>query len=382
MAGIYIHVPFCSQRCSYCDFYFVTTAKSYAPYIRALQQEIAYLGHKYGSREKIETIYIGGGTPSLLHGDDVTLILAGLGEHFDTSEVNEITFELNPEDYTDEYLRYLKHAGITRLSIGVQSFFDTDLQFMNRSHTSEESEAVIVAARRCGFDNFSVDLIFGLPDQPTEYWAANLEKAVQLGVPHLSTYGLTIEEKTPLHKQIQMGQVVPIGDDEAAELYRFTMTYLQNAGYDHYETSSFSLPSYRSRHNQGYWRHRNYLGFGPSSHSFWWAGLPARRWANVRNLKRWQALLEGRHSPVELSEELDLDTLGNEYIMLRIRTSEGLDLAELEHTYGISLYDERIVELAWLESEGLIRPIRNDLVQLTDEGKLLTDMVTSKLVTG
>ncbi|MBT8399939.1 MAG: radical SAM family heme chaperone HemW [Rhodothermia bacterium] len=382
MAGIYIHVPFCSQRCSYCDFYFVTTAKSYAPYMRALQQEIAFLGHTYGSREKIDTIYIGGGTPSLLHGDDVTLILASLAEHFDTSEVTEITFELNPEDYSDEYLRYLKHAGVTRLSIGVQSFFDSDLQFMNRSHRSQESEAVIIAARQCGFDNFSVDLIFGLPDQPTEYWAANLEKAVELGVPHLSTYGLTIEEKTPLHKQIQLGKVVPVRDDEAAELYRFTMTYLQNAGYDHYETSSFSLPSYRSRHNQGYWHHRNYLGFGPSSHSFWWAGLPARRWANVRNLKRWQALLEGRHSPVELREKLDLETLGNEYIMLRIRTSEGLDLAELEHTYGLSLYDERIVELAWLESEGLIRPIRNDLVQLTDDGKLLTDMVTSKLVTG
>ena len=382
MAGIYIHVPFCSQRCTYCDFYFVTTAKSYAPYLRSLKREIAVQGHVFGEREKIDTIYFGGGTPSVLHGDDVTAILASLEKHFDISEVQEVTFELNPEDHSEEYLRYLRHLGVTRLSIGVQSFYESDLRFMNRSHTAEQSTRVIECARSCGFDNFSIDLIFGLPDQPPEYWAANLEKAIDLEVPHLSTYGLTIEEKTVLFKQIQRGAVTPPDESDIADRYRFTMTYLQNAGYEHYETSSFSLPSYRSLHNQRYWEHRNYIGLGPSAHSFWWSGLPAQRWANIRNLRRWQALLEGRHAPIEFREELDLDTLANEYIMLRLRTVDGLDLAALEHTYGVDLYDERLTELAWLESEGYIRPIRNDLVQLTDEGKLLTDLITSKLITG
>ncbi len=382
MAGLYIHVPFCARRCTYCDFYFVTTAKTHTPFLRALRHEMAHAGHTYGQKEPIETLYLGGGTPSVLDADELSMVFAGITEHFGAVEPREVTFELNPGDDSPEYLEQLRFLGVTRLSIGVQSFFDSDLQEINRSHDAAQANGVIANARNAGFDNFSIDLIFGLPGQPTEYWAANLEMAVKQQVPHISTYGLTIEERTPIYKQIQTGKVTPKSQDEMSDLYRFTMSYLTDSGYEHYEVSNFALPGHRSEHNQLYWEHRNYLGFGPSAHSFWWSGLPARRWANIRNLKRYEALIEGRHSPIELRENLDLDTLANEYIMLRLRTSDGLDLSHLEHAYGVDLYEERLTELAWLESEGLIHPIRSDIVSLSPEGMMLADLVTSKLVLG
>jgi oxygen-independent coproporphyrinogen-3 oxidase len=336
----------------------------------------------YSSLEPVDTIYIGGGTPSVLSASELSGIIATIHELFDTSSVSEVTLELNPEDFDELYLRDLRSVGVNRLSIGVQSFFQSDLEFMNRSHNSEDAHAVVEGVRRAGFDNFSIDLIFGLPNQPEEYWAANLEKTIRFGIPHVSTYSLTIEEKTVLHKQVQLGKVTPELDEVLADRFRFTMSFLRDAGYEHYEVSSFALTGSRAVHNQLYWDHRNYLGFGPSAFSFWWKGLPALRWDNIRNVRRYQGLLEGRHLPVSTREELDLDTLANEYIMLRLRTSEGLDLDHLEDQYGIDLYDERVEDLAWLESEGLIHPIRRDLVRLTDEGMIFADMVTTKLMLG
>lgn len=382
MAGIYVHVPFCSQRCVYCDFYFVTTTRSYGPYLSALEREIRHVGHQYASTEPIHTIYLGGGTPSVLSASEVSGILGVIREVFDTSAVAEITFELNPEDYSDQYVRELKSLGVNRLSIGIQSFFQPDLEFMNRSHSEEEAHALLDRVPEAGFDDFSIDLIFGVPGQPEEYWAANLEKAVRLGVPHISTYSLTIEPRTVLHKQVQLGNIQPEEDEVVADRFRFTMSFLRDAGYEHYEVSSFARPGHRAEHNQLYWQHRNYLGFGPSAFSFWWRGLPALRWENVRNVRRYQGLLANRHLPVVATEELDLDTLANEYIMLRLRTSEGLDLETLENQYGVDLYDERVEDLAWLESEGFIHPIRRDLVRLTDEGMIFADMVTTKLMLG
>ena len=382
MAGIYVHVPFCTQRCVYCDFYFVTTTRTYAPFLHALDKEIRHVGNKFAELEPIHTIYLGGGTPSVLSASEVGGILDTIREVFDTSSLGEVTLELNPEDFTPQYLRDLKTIGVTRLSVGVQSFFQSDLEFMNRCHTAEQAQAVVHGVLEAGFNSFSIDLIFGLPGQPEEYWGANLERATRLGVPHLSTYSLTIEEKTVLHKQVKLGRVTPEDEAVIADRFRFTMGFLGEAGYDHYEVSSFALEGHRAEHNQLYWQHRNYLGFGPSAFSFWWKGLPAVRWENIRNVRRYQALLEGRHLAVDVREELDMDTLANEYIMLRLRTSEGLDLEHLENHYGVDLYDERVEDLAWLESEGLIHPIRRDLVRLTDEGMIFADMVTTKLMLG
>ena len=382
MAGIYLHIPFCTQRCVYCDFYFVTTQQSHTAFVQALCAEIEHYALEY-SHEPVETIYFGGGTPSLLHLDEIRRILQTIHDHYDTAAVRETTLELNPDDGDLDYLRGLRALGIDRLSIGIQSFFADDLAFMNRSHTVAQAEAVVPRVRRAGFENFSVDLIFGLPDQPAEYWAANLEKVVQWKTPHLSTYSLTIEERTPLYKQVKRGLVMPTDDETMAARYEFTMDYLRERGYEHYEISSFARPGFRAEHNQRYWNHTNYLGFGPSAHSFWWRSLPspvAVRWANVRNLRRYEALVQQHQAPLEGRDLLSYDMLADEHIMLRLRTADGLDLDRLESKYGADLLFEKIDELAELEAEGYIEPIRNSQVRLTDRGKLLCDAVTARLL--
>lgn len=380
MAGLYLHIPFCSQRCVYCDFYFTTTRKSHASFVQALRTELEYYTSEYGEREPVETIYFGGGTPSLLSLEDLNLILDTIHRHYDTSEVKETTFELNPEDVDIEYLRGIRLLGVDRLSIGIQSFFADDLAFMNRSHSAEQADAIIPMARQAGFENFTVDLIFGLPDQPMEYWGANVQKAVRLGAPHLSTYGLTIEERTPLFRQVERGLVTPAPEADFEDRYQFTMGYLRDQGYEHYEISSFARPGFRSQHNQSYWNHANYLGFGPSAHSFWWKGLPAHRWSNERNLRRYEALLGAHRVPLDIKEPLSLDTLADEYIMLRLRTADGIDLERLQERYGVDLLYEKPDELALLEAEGYIEPVRGGAVRLTDRGKILCDTITSKLL--
>ena len=380
MAGLYLHIPFCARRCIYCDFYFVTTARSHAGFIRAMCREIEHRATEYASHEPIETLYFGGGTPSLLLRDEVDRLLQACHEHFDTRTVSEITFEMNPDDAGLTYLRGLRQLGINRLSVGIQSFYADDLAFMNRSHSELQARQVIDVAREAGFDNFSVDLIFGLPDQPAEYWAANLERVVKAGVPHVSTYSLTVEERTVLHNRVERGLVVPADDGLLADRYRFTMDFLKDHGYEHYEISSFALPGARSVHNSRYWSHHNYLGFGPSAHSFWWRGLPARRWANVRNLASYESLVDGRQEPVDFRESLSLDTLADEYLMLALRTGDGLDLDLLEDRYGTDLLDDRLEVLADLESAHLIHPIRNRRLRLTDLGKTLCDAVTTRLL--
>ncbi|NNE34293.1 MAG: radical SAM family heme chaperone HemW [Rhodothermales bacterium] len=382
MAGIYVHIPYCSQRCVYCDFYFVTSRKSRATFLRSLNIESEHYAHLYAGSEPIRTIYFGGGTPSRLSLEELHGILATIHEHFDVSQIEEVTLEANPEDLDGVYLRGLLGIGITRLSVGIQSFYEDDLQFMNRAHSSDQAREIAPQISSAGFETFTADLIFGIPDQPREYWAANLERAVQQRIPHISAYSLTVERETPLFKMIQNGVSKPVDDETTAERFRFTMQYLRESGYEHYEVSSYALPGHRAVHNQSYWGHENYLGFGPSAHSFWRDGSTVRRWANIRNLKRYQALLEGRNQPVEFSEVLEPETLANEHIMLKLRTSDGLDLSVLDEQYGFDLYDERVEDLALLEGEDLIMPIRNDRVVLTDEGMILCDMVTSKLMLG
>lgn len=379
MAGLYLHIPFCTQRCLYCDFYFVTTQRQHTGFVQTLCAEIAHQAATFGTREPVETIYFGGGTPSLLAVEDLATILQTCHQQFDTAALREVTLELNPEDADLDRLRDLRQLGIDRLSIGIQSFYEADLTFMNRSHTAEQAAEIVPMARRAGFENFSVDLIFGLPEQPPEYWMANTQKAADLEVPHLSCYGLTVEEKTPLAKQIARGLITPADEETMAERFQFTMDYLRQRGYEHYEISSFAKPGKQAQHNQAYWTHANYLGFGPSAHSFWWQGLPATRWANVRNLKQYEALIRGRHAPVDFREQLDLDSLANEYILLRLRTQEGLDLNRLNTRYGVDLVHEKPDALAWLEDAKYLT-LRNHHVRLTDLGKTVADTVTTELM--
>jgi oxygen-independent coproporphyrinogen-3 oxidase len=381
LAGLYLHIPFCTQRCIYCDFYFVTTSRDARPFVDAMLVEIEAYGREYGAREPLETLYLGGGTPSLVPIDEMARLFEGVARHFDLSAVEEVTVEVNPENATLDYLTGLKSLGVTRLSLGVQSFFDEDLRFMNRVHGAAEAERAVDTIRRVGFDTFTVDLIFGLPDQPAEHWMANLEKAARLEVPHLSTYSLTVEERTPLANQVARGVVQPASDEAVRERFLDTMDYLRHHGYEHYEVSSFAQPGARSRHNQLYWRHGNYLGLGPSAHSFWRKTRSlAGRWANVRNLRRYQALLQQGQRPIDWEERLGADDLADEYVLLRLRMlDDGLDLDVLEEQYGVDLLVEKIDELAELEAAGLVQ-MRNGVVRLTDEGVLVCDAVTAKLI--
>ncbi len=385
MASLYVHIPFCRQRCTYCDFYFVTGQRLYSTFVESLCIEIEYYGQLYGKLEPITTLYFGGGTPSRLALEEVARILEALYRYFDLSNVEEVTFEVNPEDATLDYLRGLRHLGINRLSLGVQSFYEADLRFMNRAHTAEQAEAAIANAFRAGFENLNVDLIFGLPDQPLEYWMANLQKVADRAITHVSTYSLTIEPGTVLAKQVARGIVRPADEATYTTCYDFAMDYLSARGYEHYEISNFARPSYRSRHNQAYWQHANYIGFGPSAHSFWWSSLPepgAYRWANVRNLRRYEALLAQHHLPLEFREGLSYDQLAEEYLLLRLRTAEGLDLDYYAERYGVDLLSEKIEDLAALEAEGLIEPIRNGTLRLSRKGRHVCDAITARLLPG
>ena len=384
-----------------------------------MHTELAHYAAEYASREPIETIYFGGGTPSLLPARDLSDLLDTIHRSFRTSDVCETTLEMNPDDAAPDYLRALRFLGFDRLSIGVQSFYETDLTFLNRSHTPEQAVQAIERAQEAGFDNLSVDLIFGIPDQPEEYWCANVQKLARLGVPHLSTYGLTIEERTPLYKMVARGHVAPAPEEEFAGRYRFTMDFLRERSYEHYEISSFALPGMRSRHNEIYWRHANYLGFGPSAHSFWWegrseesggsgsaeqtgpdgetasngavragmqngstqkTGTGARRWYNEASLRKYEALVQQRVPPVGGEDALSLEMLANEYIFLRLRTSDGLDVHRLKRMYGMDILSEKPDLLTALENEGYIAWSGNGRLCLTDAGKLVCDSVVEGLV--
>ena len=344
----------------------------------ALCQEISLNGRRFAKQEPIETIYFGGGTPSLLAPNDVAQILESIATNFDTTSVEEVTFELNPEDAQLDYLKQLRELGVNRVSVGVQSFADPDLQFMNRSHHRQQSMACIESIKEAGFSNWSLDLIFGVPGQTPKQWQAQLAQATQLDVPHVSTYGLTLEENTPFYKQVERGMVVPASEQIMATCYEKTMDFMEEQGYLHYEISSFARPGYASKHNQCYWNHTNYLGFGPSAHSFWW-GQEAIRWANVRNIKAYINALNESSDPVENQEVLDAQTLVNEYILLKMRTQTGPDLATLMDRYGIDLMKQKYIEIHELEAKGLVR-ISDKNISLTKKGKPICDAITRQLI--
>ncbi len=375
MAGLYLHIPFCKQRCIYCDFYFVTSQKHVDEFVEKLVKEIVYWGTFFSPKQTLDTIYFGGGTPSLLPVEAIEKILRAIDFYFDTTGTKERSFELNPDDVDDVYLKALRNTGIDRLSIGIQSFFNEDLKWMNRAHSAEEANRIVPLAREAGFDNFSVDLIFGLPEQKETHWIKNLEQVIALDVPHLSTYGLTIEPRTPLYKQVAKGIQRAASDQTLAHMYQQTMDVLRGAGYEHYEVSSFSKPGARSQHNQLYWQHTNYLGIGPAAHSFWqMPGEPAFRWANIRNLKKYIQWNEKDTPPQAFKESVEKKDLANEYIMLRLRTRDGLDLDTLS-----SIYDMRLSHqiLHALLDDGLAT-IQGSTLSLTDRGLLICDTITAK----
>ncbi len=376
-ASLYVHIPFCAQRCSYCDFFFVTTQRRQTEFIDALCLEIAQTAQTFPNT-LLSTIYFGGGTPSLLPSQAITHIMTQICASFDTSQVDEITLEANPEDISTPVLEELIKAGIIRISLGVQSFNNADLSFMNRCHDSDQALLACKLIQSAELSSWSLDLIFGVPGSSAKIWQDNLCRAIESQVPHISTYGLTIEPQTPLHKQVKNGFVKPVSDEHAANQFQQAMDLLQSMGYEHYEVSSFALPGHRARHNTRYWQHANYLGVGPSAHSFWWQSNKALRWQNVRNLRKYLETVKNAESPVVNKETLSMHDLARERIMLALRTSEGLDLGDLKKTYGFDIIKHKQKELLQMKAQELIVQ-QGTHMRLTTQGFHVCDNLTAEL---
>jgi oxygen-independent coproporphyrinogen-3 oxidase len=380
MAAVYIHVPFCRRRCSYCDFYFVTSHRRIGEYVDAVCKEIELRAATLPSTEPVRTLYFGGGTPSRLTIKQIEAVVRQIHTHFDTTQLEEVTVEVNPEDSEDDYLERLLDLGVTRLSIGIQSLDAGDLEFMFRAHTAEQGRRTVEHALRIGFDAVSLDLIFGLPDMSNERWRRNVEYAVGSGVQHVSLYGLTVEPETVLGKWVRSGDVTPAPERTMEEQYRTAHEIMTTSGFEHYEISNFARPGFRSLHNLSYWNHSNYLGLGPSAHSFW-ASPGALRWENPRSLRRYlSALNAGELPPIE-EEVLDRDRLMSEYVLLGLRTLDGIDLRVLETRYGhhISQQGEAMIG-ALVDSGKMAR--EDEKLHLTVDGFLVADSITSMLLHG
>ncbi|MEM7656197.1 MAG: radical SAM family heme chaperone HemW, partial [Bacteroidota bacterium] len=268
MPGVYLHIPYCRKACTYCDFQFLTQLKQKGEMAQALAQEAALRQDFFGQAVELDTLYIGGGTPSVLSPEELETLLTQVQQIFPLKAGGELTLEANPDDLTQPYLEALQTAGVNRLSIGIQSFDAEDLRQMNRSHTAEQAMACVNLAKDAGITNVSVDLIFGLPGRNLSDWEANVQQAIELGVPHLSVYALSVEQKTVLHHQVEKGKVVLPGDESYAAQFLHAHEWLTAAGYEHYELSSYALPGMRSRHNSSYWKGEPYLGLGPSAHAY------------------------------------------------------------------------------------------------------------------
>jgi len=371
MAGIYVHIPFCKQACHYCNFHFSTSLNLKDELVDSLTQELV---NEMGflENESIDTIYFGGGTPSLLNEIELSKILNTIRTHYKLNEKAEITLEANPDDLSESKLEQFKIAGINRLSIGIQSFFDEDLKWMNRSHDAKQSFSCITNAHKLGFDNISIDLIFGSPTTSNENWKINLEKAIEFNIPHLSCYGLTVEPKTALDHFVSTGKMKAPNNETSALQFESTMNILTTSNYQHYEISNYAKVGFESKHNSNYWKQEKYLGIGPAAHSF--NGI-LRRW-NIANNKKY---IEGLSSSecVYTSETLTAKDKYNEYLLTGLRTHWGCDLDRIKDL-GESFHEYCLITSDKMISEGKLIKEENTLI-LSDASKLVADNVISEL---
>ncbi|MFZ0488955.1 MAG: radical SAM family heme chaperone HemW [Salegentibacter sp.] len=369
--GIYLHIPFCKQACHYCDFHFSTSLKKKDQLVEMLCRELELRKNEL-PQGKIETIYFGGGTPSLLQPEELQKIFDTIYANFDISEYPEITLEANPDDLSEEKIKMLEASKVNRLSIGVQSFFEEDLKLMNRAHNSEEALKSIKLARQY-FDNISIDLIYGIPGMNVERWKENLQITLDLGVPHVSSYALTVEPNTALKKFIEKGKVKPVDDEMAKTHFEILVETLVNAGFEHYEFSNFGKPGYFSRNNTAYWLGKTYLGIGPSAHSY---DGNSRKW-NVSNNSLYIKALEKNELPLE-TETLTLTDKYNEYIMTRLRTKFGVSLEEVGELFGAELQKHLQKNVRFLLEKDLLKN-ENGVYHVTSKGKFLSDGIASDL---
>lgn len=372
MAGIYIHIPFCSQKCHYCNFFSVASIKNKDKFLEALLHEID-LQTNYLNSEAIETIYFGGGTPSLLSAMEINQIIDKLAKVHTIIEEPEITLEANPDDLGKEKIAALNNTPINRLSIGVQSFFDQDLKYLNRVHTAEEALTSVKLASDSGFSNLSIDLIYGIPTLTEENWQRNLETFFSMNLPHLSAYALTVEPKTALDVLISRNKMKPVEEEVVVSHFNRLMAAMKDNGYVHYEISNFCREPHFSKHNLSYWSGKKYLGLGPSAHSF---NGSSRQW-NVPNISEYiQAT--GNHKISAEIENLSENQLYNEYILTSLRTMWGTDLAIIESRFGQKFLTHFLILIEkFLHNNKVVYKDGNYC--LTDEGKLFADGIASEL---
>ncbi|MDP3469289.1 MAG: radical SAM family heme chaperone HemW [Daejeonella sp.] len=372
MAGIYIHIPFCKKACHYCDFHFSTSPQYKDQMLNALRSEII-LRKNYLGKEKIETIYFGGGTPSLLSADELQTLLGQITDQFEVSSNAEITLEANPDDLNPQFVREIKYTLINRFSVGVQSFYEEDLRWMNRAHTASEALSAIKRVQDAGFENITADLIYGFPLLSNEKWEFNIQQLVENHVPHVSSYSITVEPKTALAAFIKKGKQSIMDEGQGASQFLMLIDYLSEAGFEHYEISNFAKPGMHSRHNSNYWDGVNYLGIGPSAHSF---NGESRQW-NISNNSKYINEIQLKNIPAE-TELLSTENKINEYIMTSMRTSKGMNLQSISEKFGSDYSNEIYNGLEPFIGKEWIK-LNEQLVTLTREGKLFADHIASEL---
>ncbi len=373
MAGIYIHIPFCKKLCYYCDFYHLISSGDSSGFIDALIKE-ATLRHDYLADETISTIYFGGGTPSVLTVNDLENILINIDKLFRLDEIIEITIELNPDDVNPDYLRGLKSLNINRISLGIQSWRDEDLKMLNRRHDAKGAARAVTDVFNEGFKNVTIDLIYGIPGMTPADWATNLDIAFSYDIKHLSAYHLTIEPATVFGKMKERGAFVEIDEEDSISQFQILIEKSEEAGFIHYEISNFGKPGYFSVHNTNYWRQVNYIGLGPSAHSF---NGYSRQW-NVRDLKKYINSINEKTLFFE-KEELDIRTRFNEYIMTSLRTMWGIDLEYVEKMFEKEGYDYLVNLAGKFKDYGLLKQDKKTLV-LTNQGKMISDNIISEFM--
>ena len=374
MSGIYIHIPFCKQACHYCDFHFSTSMKKKEEMVLAIAKEIHMRKSEFENdlSQSVETIYFGGGTPSVLTSEEINFLIAAVYNSYSVSENPEITLEANPDDLSSERIIELSKSKINRLSIGIQSFFEDDLQMMNRAHNSAEAKKCLEVATKY-FANISLDLIYGIPGMSNEKWKQNIETALSFGIPHISSYALTVEPKTALNKLIQTGKIVAPKDEVAQEHFAILVEALEANGFIHYELSNFGKENYFSKNNSAYWLGKKYIGIGPSAHTY--DGV-SRSW-NISNNSLYLKSIQENKLPNEI-EILSITDRYNEYIMTGLRTIWGVSLNRIEKEFGSKYLEYLNKQTQKFLNDDLVF-IENNILKPTSKGKFLTDGIASDL---
>ena len=368
--GLYIHIPFCEKKCFYCDFYSIENHSQRNEFVAALIKEIS-LASISGRRQMVDTIFLGGGTPSLLTPTEVETIIDAIHRHFEVTANLEFTIECNPGTVDTKYLSDYRGLGINRISFGVQSFFDDELAFLSRIHNSQEAISAVEEARGAGFDNINIDLMYALPSQTTARLLSNLETGMKLRPTHLSAYALIVEPGTPLFAAVSKGDIKPSEDDTEAAMYETVMNFMAGKGYDHYEISNYSLPGFQCRHNLKYWDVGNYIGFGPSAHSH----LDDQRWWNISSLNGYLARLGNNELPISSTEILSPSQKHDEFIFLNLRQGK-LDLRVLRARFGMTL--ERDFLSGMMEAGYCTTA--DDTLKLTAKGFTVCDEIAGEII--